>query len=188
VFFCTQLPTDVPAPILSQLGLKVQHALRAFTAADRKAIKLAAENYPESEFYKTDELLTALGTGEALVTALNERGVPTPLVHTLLAPPESRMDVISAQELEANLSSSNLREKYAQPFDRESAYERLSKKLRSTEDAPPPTKTASPKPAPSLVEQVTSNPITKVLVKEIARGLLGALGLGGKRRGRGGWL
>ena len=188
VFFCTQLPTDVPASILSQLGLKVQHALRAFTAADRKAIKLAAENYPESEFYKTDELLTALGTGEALVTALNERGVPTPLVHTLLAPPQSRMDVISAQELEANLSRSNLREKYAQPFDRESAYERLSQKLRTEEEAPPPPKTTSFKPAPSLVEQVTSNPITKVLVKEIARGLLGALGLGGKRRGRGGWL
>jgi len=76
VFFVTQNPTDIPGGVLSQLGLKVQHALRAFTAADRKAIKLTSENYPLSDFYKTDEIITALGTGEALVTALNEKGYP----------------------------------------------------------------------------------------------------------------
>jgi DNA helicase HerA-like ATPase len=81
IFFCTQNPQDVPAPVLSQLGLKIQHALRAFTAADRKTIKQAAENFPETEFYKTDDLLTQLGIGEALVTFLNEKGIPTPLVH-----------------------------------------------------------------------------------------------------------
>ncbi|HEY1199927.1 MAG TPA: helicase HerA-like domain-containing protein, partial [Niastella sp.] len=86
IFFCTQNPQDIPAAILSQLGLKVQHALRAFTAADRKTIKQAAENYPETEYYQTSELLTQLGIGEALVTALNEKGIPTPLVHTMLVP------------------------------------------------------------------------------------------------------
>ena len=94
IFFCTQKPQDVPPSILSQLGLKVQHALRAFTAADRKTIKQAAENFPESEFYDIDELLTQLGIGEALVTLLNEKGIPTPLVHTLLNPPQSRMDIL----------------------------------------------------------------------------------------------
>src|SRR6476620_1144307 len=95
IFFCTQNPMDVPASVLAQLGLKVQHALRAFTAADRKTIKQAAENYPETEFYKVDELLTQLGIGEAFVTTLNEKGVPTPLVHVLLAPPRSRMDILT---------------------------------------------------------------------------------------------
>ncbi|MEP6466114.1 MAG: helicase HerA-like domain-containing protein, partial [Parafilimonas sp.] len=89
IFFCTQNPQDVPASILSQLGLKIQHALRAFTAIDRKTIKQAAENFPETQFYKTEDLLTQMGIGEALVTFLNEKGVPTPLVHTLLCPPRS---------------------------------------------------------------------------------------------------
>ena len=95
IFFCTQNPQDIPASVLSQLGLKVQHALRAFTAADRKTIKQAAENYPETEFYDVDELLTQLGIGEAFVTILNEKGIPTPLVHTMLVPPQSRMDILS---------------------------------------------------------------------------------------------
>src|SRR5207248_2255292 len=81
IFFCTQNPMDVPASVLAQLGLKVQHALRAFTAADRKTIKQTAENYPETEFYKIESLITELGIGEALITMLNEKGIPTPLVH-----------------------------------------------------------------------------------------------------------
>ena len=87
IYFCTQNPMDVPASVLAQLGLKVQHALRAFTAADRKVIKQTAENYPETEFYKTDELITQLGTGEALITILNEKGIPTSLVHCMLRAP-----------------------------------------------------------------------------------------------------
>jgi DNA helicase HerA-like ATPase len=97
VFFCTQQPTDVPDSVLAQLGLKIQHSLRAFTAKDRKTIKSVAENYPLSDFYKTEDLLTHLGIGEALVTALSEKGVPTPLVHTLLCAPSSRMDVLTEQ-------------------------------------------------------------------------------------------
>jgi DNA helicase HerA-like ATPase len=129
VFFVTQNPTDVPNGVLSQLGLKVQHALRAFTAVDRKAIKLTAENYPLSEYYKTDETITALGIGEALITALNEKGIPTPLAATMLRAPMSRMEILSPTEINAINSSSILVQKYSQTIDRESAYEILSKKI-----------------------------------------------------------
>lgn len=117
IFFCTQNPQDIPPSILSQLGLKVQHALRAFTAADRKTIKQAAENFPESEFYDMDELLTQLSIGEALVTLLNEKGIPTPLVHTLLNPPQSRMDILSDAEINAINAKSKLVAKYNQDID-----------------------------------------------------------------------
>src|SRR3982751_3685642 len=90
---------DIPASVLGQLGLKVQHALRAFTAADRKTIKQTAENYPETEFYKTEDLITQLGIGEALITLLNEKGIPTPLAHTMLCAPRSRMDVLTDAEI-----------------------------------------------------------------------------------------
>jgi len=131
LFFVTQNPADVPNGVLSQLGLKVQHALRAFTAVDRKAIKLAAENYPESEFYKTDELITSLGIGEAMITALSEKGIPTPLAATLLRAPVSRMDILSQAEIDSINSSSSLVAKYREEIDRESAYEILGGKVSS---------------------------------------------------------
>ena len=133
VFFVTQNPNDIPNGVLSQLGLKVQHALRAFTALDRKAIKLSAENYPISEFYKTDETITSLGIGEALVTALSEKGTPTPLAATMLRAPQSRMDILTASEIGALNNSSELVRKYGQAIDRESAYEILNKKVSETE-------------------------------------------------------
>ena len=129
IFFVTQNPTDVPNGVLAQLGLKVQHALRAFTAVDRKAIKLTAENYPLSEYYKTDEAITALGIGEALVTALNEKGVPTPLAVTMLRAPMSRMDILTPAEISSINNSSVLVQKYSQVIDRESAYEILGRKV-----------------------------------------------------------
>lgn len=137
LYFVTQNPTDVPDAVLSQLGLKIQHALRAFTAKDRKAIKLTAENYPISEYYKTDEVLTTLGIGEALVSALNEKGIPTPLARTMLRAPMSRMDVLSDDELKELLQSSTLIPKYDKTTDRESAYEMLTKKIAdaNTEEA-----------------------------------------------------
>ncbi|HPF11349.1 MAG TPA: DUF853 family protein [Flavobacteriaceae bacterium] len=129
LYFVTQNPTDVPDAVLSQLGLKIQHALRAFTAKDRKAIKLTAENYPLSDFYKTDEVLTALGIGEALVSALNEKGIPTPLAATLMRAPMSRMDVLEEEELKTLLDNSKLLKKYNETIDRESAYEMLNEKI-----------------------------------------------------------
>lgn len=135
IFFVTQNPTDVPNRVLSQLGLKVQHALRAFTAVDRKAIKLTAENYPISQYYKTDETITSLGIGEALVTALSEKGVPTPLAATMLRSPVSRMDILTPAEISSINRSSVLVHKYGQTIDRESAYEILSRKVEGIEKA-----------------------------------------------------
>ncbi|MGA9637062.1 helicase HerA-like domain-containing protein [Flavobacterium sp.] len=133
IYFITQNPMDVPSGILAQLGLKIQHALRAFTANDRKAIKQTADNYPTSEFYNTSEVLTSLGIGEAFVTALNEKGVPTPLVATMLRAPMSRMDVLTESEVQEINNQSKLVKKYSELIDRESAYELLNKKITETE-------------------------------------------------------
>jgi len=129
LYFVTQNPKDVPEDILAQLGLKIQHALRAFTAKDRKAIKLAAENYPDSVYYKTSKVLTQLGIGEAFVSVLNEKGIPTPLARTMLRAPMSRMDVLTSKEIKQVLDTSKLIPKYNQDLDRESAYEMLNKKI-----------------------------------------------------------
>lgn len=133
LYFVTQNPTDVPEAVLSQLGLKVQHALRAFTAKDRKAIKLTAQNYPDTDYYDTASVLTSLGTGEALVSALNEKGRPTPLAATMMRAPMSRMDILTDSELKSLLSESKLVIKYNEEIDRESAYELLNKKIEQAE-------------------------------------------------------
>ena len=133
LYFVTQNPTDVPEAVLSQLGLKVQHALRAFTAKDRKAIKLTAQNYPDTDYYDTAEVLTSLGIGEALVSALNEKGKPTPLAATMMRAPMSRMDILSERELSSLLADSKMVRKYNEDIDRESAYEMLNKKIAQAE-------------------------------------------------------
>jgi DNA helicase HerA-like ATPase len=133
IYFVTQNPTDVPEAVLSQLGLKVQHALRAFTANDRKAIKLAAQNYPDSIYYDTAEVLTSLGTGEALVSALDEKGRPTPLAATMMRAPMSRMDILTNSEINNLLSTSKLVKKYNKEIDRVSAYEILNNKIERAE-------------------------------------------------------
>jgi hypothetical protein len=174
--------------------LKVQHALRAFTAADRKTIKQAAENYPETEYYKTAELLTQLGIGEALVTALNEKGIPTALVHTMLVPPRSRMDILSESEIDNLVNQSKLVKKYANDEDRESACEILTAKLEEAaqkteqqKEEEKPAK-ASRKEEKSTLEKVLESPVTKQIGRTaanvITRSLLGALGLGGKSSSR----
>lgn len=133
VYFITQNPMDVPSGVLAQLGLKIQHALRAFTANDRQSIKQTADNYPSTDYYKTDELLTSLGIGEALVTALNEKGIPTPLAATMMRAPESRMDVLTESEIQEINAKSKLVRKYSELIDRESAYEMLNKKIAVVE-------------------------------------------------------
>lgn len=134
LYFVTQNPTDVPEDVLGQLGLKIQHALRAFTAKDRKAIKLTAQNYPDTDYYDTTEVLTSLGIGEALVSALDEKGRPTPLAATMMRAPMSRMDVLTDTELQQLLDDSKLVKKYNEEIDRESAYEILNKKIDKAED------------------------------------------------------
>ncbi|UAY51661.1 helicase HerA-like domain-containing protein [Ferruginibacter albus] len=187
IFFCTQNPMDVPASVLGQLGLKVQHALRAFTAADRKTIKQTAENYPETTFYKTEDLITQLGIGEALVTMLNESGVPTPLVQVMLCAPRSRMDVLTDVEINTIVSRSKLVAKYSQVIDSQSAYEMLTAKLQQAADNPPPTTGGkAQKEEPSMVEKILDNSVVKSMARTagntIVRSLLGSLGLGGKSK------
>jgi len=188
IFFCTQNPMDVPASVLAQLGLKVQHALRAFTAADRKVIKQTAENYPETEFYKTEDLITQLGIGEALVTMLNEKGIPTPLAHVMLCAPRSRMDVLTDAEIDGITGKSKLVAKYNKAIDSESAYEILTAKLQeAAEKNQDQGDNGRPKKEEeSTLEKVANNSIVKSMVRTagntIVRSLLGSLGLGGRSR------
>lgn len=176
LIFCTQTPTDVPDAVLSQLGLKIQHALRAFTAKDRQAIKLTAQNYPETSFYNVPEYLTSLGTGEAFVTALDSKGRPTPLVATMMRAPMSRMDILTDTEIKALLDKSTLKTKYNEVIDRESAYEILNAKIANEapkEEAPKKTETKSTA-APK--KSTAQNPIIKMLTSAtFVRGVFGVL-------------
>lgn len=189
IYFCTQSPMDIPASVLGQLGLKIQHALRAFTASDRKVIKQAAENYPETTFYKTEDLITQMGIGEAMVTILNEKGIPTPLAHTMMLTPQSRMDVLTSAEIEQTVAKSKISGKYSQVIDRESAYEILNKKLEQAvlnSTAAAQTSRTTQKPEPSILEKVADNTIIRSMMRTagttIVRSLLGSLGLGGRSR------
>lgn len=192
IYFCTQNPYDVPDAVLSQLGLKVQHALRAFTEKDRKAIKKTAENYPISEFYKTDELLTSLGIGQCLISALNEKGIPTPLAATHLRAPMSRIGILTPEEIQQTVALSLIAPKYNEVIDRESAFEILNKKLQDAaevEEEEKPEKKLK-KEEKSTIEKISENTLVRqvgrTVFKEVARGLLGVLGLGGK--GKKGWF
>ena len=192
IFFVTQNPTDVPDSILSQLGLKVQHALRAFTVKDRKAIKLTAENYPLTDYYSVDVLLTELGIGESIVAALNEKGVPTPLVHCYLRAPQSRMDVLTQSEINQIMGKSRIKAKYDEVINRESAYEILTGKIETAQSEEVqrklqeqqqevPTTRASGRPEKSTFEKVMDSQVTKQIGRTVAqtltRGLLGVLGI-----------
>jgi len=176
VYFITQNPMDIPSGILAQLGLKIQHALRAFTANDRQAIKQSADNYPSSEFYKTDEVLTSLGIGEAFVTALSEKGIPTPLVATMMRAPMSRMDILSEVEIQEINSKSKLVKKYSEHLDRESAYEMLNKKIETAQEKTVLTeekKQASNEPSTASV--VTKSVLKVVTSASFIRGAFGIL-------------
>lgn len=200
IFFITQSPADIPASVLGQLGMKVQHALRAFTAKDRQDIKKVAQNYPETEYYKTEDLITQLGIGEAFVTLLNEKGIPTPLVHTMLCPPRSRMDVLSPDEIQQIVDSSTLLKKYNVDIDPISAFEMLSQKIEEVSTSEEEeTKEESPKPKAqkeekSTLDTILSSPVTRQVGRTaanvITRTLLGVLGLGGSTRSRkkSGWF
>lgn len=197
VFFITQNPADIPDSVLGQLGMKVQHALRAFTAKDRKAIRLAAQNYPETQFYDVEKLLTELGIGEAFFTALDDKGRPTPLVHTLLRAPQSRMDVLSQKEISEILEGSRLIVKYNKPVDRESAYEILKEKIATAQEEEQQEeirkqrekgRKSSRRKEKSAFEEfmnhTTTRQVSRTIARELTRGLLGVLGISSTRRRR----
>ncbi|MBI4940636.1 MAG: DUF853 family protein [Actinobacteria bacterium] len=147
VFFVTQSPKDVDGDVLAQLGNRVQHALRAYTPEDAKALKAAVSTFPKSS-YDLEELLTNLGIGEAVITVLSERGAPTPVAWTRLRAPQSLMAPAPAEALAAAVAASPVQSKYGTALDRESAYEKLRTKL-----APPPsvekTEGAAARPVPA---------------------------------------
>ena len=185
MFFVTQVPDDVPGEVLGQLGNRVQHALRAFTPDDAKSLKAAASTYPTSDFYEIDKLLTEMGIGEAAVTILSEDGVPTPVVHTRLRAPASRMG--PADDVEAIANASALYAKYGTRAEAESAREKLAARMEETEDEPEPATKApkrrkrEPKPAPpktggadALTDFLTSRE-GKALQKKVMRGVFGML-------------
>lgn len=187
VFFCTQAPTDVPESVLGQLGNRVQHALRAFTPNDVDALKKTVNTYPKSDFYEIEKILTSLGTGQALVTVLNEKGIPTEVSATLLTPPRAIMGPLTAADFDQVVHSSALYSKYKDAVDPESAYEILTKRINDQTAAAEQQKQEAeaqkqeeeesrPKPGEkSIVEQVMGATITRQIGKEIVRGIFGML-------------
>ncbi|MEE9374645.1 MAG: helicase HerA-like domain-containing protein [Saprospiraceae bacterium] len=189
IFFITQNPVDIPDAVLGQLGMKIQHALRAFTARDRKAIKLAVQNYPDSSHYNVEKIITTLGIGEALFTALNEDGIPTPLAQVMLRAPQSRMEVLSENEINDILFKSELINKYNEEVDRESAYEILSAKIEEFKSEPHQNKRRSQRRREKstfekVLNSTTTRQIGRTIARELTRGLLGAMGINTRRRRR----
>lgn len=188
VIFCTQNPMDIPEIILSQLGLKIQHALRAFTAKDNESIKKMAKNFPISEFYDIEKNLTTLGTGEAFVTTIGENGNPTPLVMTKIFPPESRMDTITNAELASFLSISPIFASYKNPINPESAQEILAQKMmmiqsQKREEEAEKARIMTEKERqknPTMTDTIVES-VTKTFGKEIARSV--GTKIGGRRMG-----
>jgi DNA helicase HerA-like ATPase len=189
VYFVTQTPKDVPADVLAQLGNRVQHALRAHTPDDDTALRATVRTFPKTTFYDLEETLTTLGIGEAVVTVLDARGSPTPVVATRLIPPSSRMAPLTPEELQADIRQSGLIAEYGQAVDRESAREMLAARMARTQpavlasdpepSAPPrsgrPAKTVAQVAGGALVGALSSS-IGRTVGREIIRGVFGLLG------------
>ncbi|HKX47412.1 MAG TPA: helicase HerA-like domain-containing protein [Gaiellaceae bacterium] len=182
VFFVTQTPKDVPADVLAQLGNRIQHALRAFTPDDAKALRATVRTFPKSDAYDLEELLTQLGTGEAAVTILSESGVPTPVVHTRMRPPVSRMG--PADDVAGAAQASELQAKYGTRLDSESARELLAKRLDppAPGDPPPAKPTERQKGAGDAVGNgadaigdFLKSSSGRALTREVVRGMFGML-------------
>jgi uncharacterized protein len=193
VFFCTQLPTDLPNDVLSQLGARVQHALRAFTPDDQKALSKTVRTYPKTDVYDLESALTSLGIGEAVVTVLSEKGAPTPVAWTRMRVPRSLMGAIGDDAVTAAAKASPLDGKYGKTIEQQPAPELGSK----GDVAPPPGSGVPPLPpdfqippmpepvepkGPGMWEEVLKNPTVKSAlntgVRELVKGIFGS----GRRR------
>jgi hypothetical protein len=135
LYFVTLSPTDVPSSVLALLGIRIQHALRAFTPDDADALRKTARTFPTTDHYDVEKTITSLGTGEALVTVLSPRGIPTPLAATRLLPPDSLMAALAPADLQAKVAASLLNTKYATAIDRESAHEIITARIASARAA-----------------------------------------------------
>jgi DNA helicase HerA-like ATPase len=177
VFFCTQLTQDVPANVLAQLGNRVHHVIRAFTPNDVKALKDTVKTFPKSQFYSMEEQFTQLGTGQAFITVLNEKGIPTETVVTHLAPPASVMGPLSESEVKNVLDNSEGYKKYNKAVDPESAFEILGKRMQQQQEEAEEkaTRPGSKKAEKSTFEEVISSPVAKQVGRELVRGVFGML-------------
>ncbi|MEX2481653.1 MAG: helicase HerA-like domain-containing protein [Gammaproteobacteria bacterium] len=191
VYFVTQSPADVPDDVLGQLGLKIQHALRAFTPRDRKAVKVVAESFRPNPNVDAAALVTELGTGEALVSVLAPDGRPTPVEQVLICPPRSRIGPLDDGERAALVAAHSLRQKYARSVDRQSAYEELARHAGARAAAaeaqklpgrgPAGRRSSTRQSAGEAMLKSTVRAIGSSLGRQIVRGLLGSL-FGGRRR------
>lgn len=179
IFFCTQLTQDVPGNVLAQLGNRVHHVIRAFTPNDVKALKETIKTFPSSAYYNMEQQFTQLGTGQAFITVLNEKGIPTETVVTHLAPPSSVMGPLLEDEYQRLLNESDIFRKYKDSVDPTSAFELLSERMaeQETEKEKADEKKSIPsrRQEKSTFEQVMASPITKQVGKEIVRGVFGML-------------
>ena len=184
VFFCTQLTQDVPANVLSQLGNRVHHVIRAFTPNDVKALKETIKTFPKSEYYDMEQQFTQLGTGQAFITVLNEKGIPTETVVTHLAPPASFMGPLGDSEYKAHLENSDLYRKYKDAVDPRSAFEMLDEKMQSARKAEEVKReaqqqtsstTSRSRKEKSTLEEVMSSPVSRQIGRELVRGVFGML-------------
>ena len=151
VYFVTQTPTDIPTPVLAQLGNRVEHALRAFTPQDADDLKKTARTFPMTDFYDVPETITSLGIGEALATVLSSRGVPTPLAATRLIPPDSLMGALDAVQLQGRIATSAYTAKYGQTIDRESAHEIITARISAAKQVAADQAAADPNAEPPAV-------------------------------------
>ena len=182
IFFCTQLSQDVPANVLSQLGNRIHHVVRAFTPNDVKALRDTVKSFPNSSFYDIEKQFTQLGTGQAFITVLNEKGIPTETVATHLAPPASVMGPLSEKEYQQLLDSSDFYKKYKVAIDPESAYEILSKKIQTDMDddvknkeTNQPERRSSRRKEKSALDQILSSSVGRQVGRSIVRGIFGML-------------
>lgn len=178
IFFCTQLTQDIPPVVLGQLGNRVHHVIRAFTPNDVKALKETIKTFPSSEFYEMEQQFTQLGTGQAFITVLNEKGIPTETVVTHLAPPVSVMGPLSKEDYEQLLQSSDLYKKYKDPVNPQSAFEILEQRMKAQVEAEEVKSTSRSTPAKkekSTFDEVLSSPVAKQVGRELIRGVFGVL-------------
>jgi hypothetical protein len=183
VFFVTQTPKDIPSDVLGQLGNRIQHALRAFTPDDQKALSAAVKTYPKSDFYDMERLLQEMGIGEAAVTILDEKGVPTPVVHSRMPGTRSLMDKASA-DLDAVAKGSPLYTRYGTRSEAQSARELLAERMAATSaEAQAAEKPAKPAPAPKppsggpgdTIGDFLGSRQGKALQRDVVRGIFGML-------------
>ena len=190
VYFVSQSPMDIPEDILGQLGMKIQHALRAFTPKDKRVVKAAASSFRQNPEINTEKLITELGVGEALVSVLDADGRPTPVEHVYIKPPESRIGPLSDNERKEHLSRSPYKGRYDEVVDRESAHEMLKAKAEKMAGAAEQGK--SKKTSTSKRRSTRQSPVEAMVTsaarsmgsslgRQIMRGIMGSLFGGGKR-------